>query len=235
MAKRAKTPETAPRLPSVRSAAAVLYCRVSAVESQSDSDVSLDAQERQLRAAAAAHGITEMRVVSERHTGSKRLPELSTAIEDLNAGRASVLLVSKIDRLSRSGAADVLRIADLAAKHGWRLIVLDMNLDTGTVVGRLVLTILAGVAEMESGRRSERMREYHAQKRVNGSVCGVTYGLRTTATADEMAVIAAGRASGISWKTLADRLTASSTTGRTWYPTTVRHTYASMTREEMAA
>lgn len=214
--------------------AAVVYCRVSAMESQSESDASLQAQERTLRAAAEAAGYSEILVVIERHTASKTQPALEAALTDLASGRASALFAAKIDRLSRKGAADVLRIADRAEREGWRLVVADVALDTATTVGRLVLTILAGVAEMESRRRSERMREYHGARRARGEARG-SYGPKTTASAEAVAAIAEARAKGLSWQAVADLLNDHQMDGRRWYPTSVRRVYASPSAAAMLA
>lgn len=197
----------------------VVYCRVSALDSQSDSDVSLEMQERTLSAMAEAAGYTVV-VVRERHTASKAQPELEAALAALDAGTYAGLYAAKIDRLSRKGAADVLRIADRAERHGWRLVVADVAMDTGTTVGRLVLTILAGVAEMESRRRSERMAEYHAGRRARGQVAGVHYGMRNAAEADTvervLALWLAGKSYAGTARVLAEE------TGRAWCATQVR-------------
>jgi DNA invertase Pin-like site-specific DNA recombinase len=215
--------------------AAVIYCRVSALESQSETDNSLQQQERTLRAAAEAAGYTEIVVISERHTASKTQPELERALTILAAGDAVALFAAKIDRLSRKGAADVLRIADRAEREGWRLVVSDVSLDTGTTIGRLVLTILAGVAEMESRRRSERMTEYHAARRARGEIAGVTYGMATRASDKTVALILVRRDAGTSWKAITDELNARKADGRRWHPTAVRRIAASPAAAMLAA
>lgn len=213
----------------VDTATAIVYCRVSAQESQAatDESASLEQQERTLTAAALAAGYTEVRVIIERHTASKRQPALEAALEDLATGQAAALYAAKIDRLSRKGAVDVLRIADLAEQQGWRLVVADVSLDTGSTVGRLVLTILAGVAEMESRRRSERMAEYHAGRRARGEQSGRDYGRRTMATDATITEISSRRAAGQSWRAITDALNAAGADGRRWHPTAVRRVAAS--------
>jgi DNA invertase Pin-like site-specific DNA recombinase len=199
---------------------AVIYCRVSALDSQSESDASLEQQERTLTAMAQAAGYEELVVIRERHTASKAQPLLEDALKALNAGTYAALYASKIDRLSRSGAADVLRIADRAEQHGWRLVVADVAMDTGTTVGRLVLTILAGVAEMESRRRTERMREYHSARRARGDIAGVHYGLRNTADERTVESVLAGYVAGETYSATARRM--AQETGRPWHATQVR-------------
>jgi DNA invertase Pin-like site-specific DNA recombinase len=215
--------------------AAIVYCRVSAADSQSESDASLEQQERTLRAAAEAAGYTEITVIAERHTAAKSQPELEAALLLLAAGEAAALFAAKIDRLSRKGAADVLRIADRAEAQGWRLVVADVALDTGTTVGRLVLTILAGVAEMESRRRSERMKEYHAARRARGEVAGATFGPKTAASESTVALILLRRDAGVSWKAITDELNGRNADGRRWHPTAVRRVADSPTAAMLAA
>ena len=199
---------------------AVVYCRVSALDSQSESDASLEQQERTLTALALAAGYAETVVIRERHTASKAQPELEAALALLDAGTYAALYAAKIDRLSRKGAGDILRIADKAERYGWRLVVADVAMDTGTTVGRLVLTILSGVAEMESRRRSERMAEYHAARRNRGEIAGVHYGPRSTTAAQDAEPIVAAWVAGQSYAAIARDLEASQ--GRPWHATQVR-------------
>lgn len=199
---------------------AVIYCRVSALDSQSESDASLEQQERTLTAMAQAAGYTELVVIRERHTASKAQPELEAALDALDAGTYAAIYASKIDRLSRKGAADVLTIADRAERHGWRLVVADVAMDTATTVGRLVLTILAGVAEMESRRRSERMSEYHAARRARGEIAGVHYGARSTAAPEDAERILSAWLAGESYAAIARSMEQEQ--GRPWHATQVR-------------
>lgn len=67
-------------------------------------------------------------------------------------------MVTKLYRLARSVAHLVSLLVRLE-KHGVRLIILDMAVDTGTPTGKLMLTILGGVAEFEREIMLERQRE----------------------------------------------------------------------------
>ena len=64
----------------ITSTTAVVYCRVSAAESQSESDISLEQQERILTALATAAGYEDVAVIRERHTASKSQPELERVL-----------------------------------------------------------------------------------------------------------------------------------------------------------
>lgn len=229
----AKTPKTR------NEAAAILYVRVSALESQSKSEIGLDGQERTLRAMAAAAGYTDLRVVVERHTASKTQPALEAALKDLAKGEAVALYVDKVDRLTRSGMGDAIRIADLADRHGWRLVIGDIGggvMDTGSVAGRIVLGVMAEIARQESKRRSERMRAFHAERRAKGLEWGTTHPARkTTASPEAVAMIYDARAEGLSWQAVAARLNDHQMDNRKWYPTAVRRVYASPSAAAMLA
>ena len=80
-------------------------------------------------------------------------PELQRMLIDLQKG--DTVVVKSLDRLSRS-AKDMLELVDEITNKGAFLQVLDLNLDTSTAMGQFVLTILAGVAELE--RKTIRQR-----------------------------------------------------------------------------
>lgn len=200
---------------------AVVYARVSALDSQSESDISLEQQERTLTAMAEAAGYSVV-VVRERHTASKTQPQLEVALDGLDAGTYAALYAAKIDRLSRKGAVDVLQMADRAEDFGWRLVVADVALDTGTPAGRLVLTVLAAIAEFESRRRSERMVEYHAGRRARGEIPGIHYGRRRITRPDTTERILAARRLGRTYSEIARELNSERVEGRHWHPQTVR-------------
>jgi len=81
---------------------------------------------------------------------------LQTALMDLMTGKADGLIVLKLDRLGRR-ASDVLTLIDKELQpNNKALIVIDMNMDTSTATGKLVLTMLAGVAEFEKTQINER-------------------------------------------------------------------------------
>ncbi len=80
---------------------------------------------------------------------------MSDALHVLAQGKASVSIVAGLSRLGRR-TANVLRIADLADRQGWALAVLDLRVNTTTPTGRMMLTVLAAVAQLERDRTAER-------------------------------------------------------------------------------
>lgn len=206
---------------------ALLYARVS-TQLQVNDGVSLDVQERQLHQAAEMAGYANIELVREEGRSGKSIsgrPALTDALKRLDAGEAKALFVTRIDRLARS-TQDFLSIVDRANKNGWRLVMLDLNLDTSSYQGRFVVTIMSALAEMERGIIAERQRDVHKDRRERGVVWGVDMGPKNKTPEDIKQRILSERASGASFKTIADGLNRDEIPTqnlRKWYPTTVKN------------
>ena len=200
---------------------AIGYCRVSTLE-QGDSGAGLSAQRATIEAEAARQG-WDLELVEDVASGKTlaRRPALATALEDLDAGRAHVLVVAKLDRLSRS-LVDFARLMERAKRRGWRLIAVDLGVDTGAPTGRLVANVMASVAEWEREAIGQRTREALAVKKAEG----VRLGRPPVVGTATRFRIQALRASGLSWAGVADVLNADGVPtaqgGARWYPATVR-------------
>jgi putative DNA-invertase from lambdoid prophage Rac len=81
------------------------------------------------------------------------------------------LTVPELSRIGRS-VPDVLSTIDDLEARGVRLRILDIGLDLSTTVGRLVLTVLAGVARMERDFCSDRTKAALAARKADGVVLG---------------------------------------------------------------
>ena len=125
----------------------------------------LSAQDAELRSAGCA------KVFKEKVSGAKTdRPELAKAIRQLEEG--DVLLVTRLDRLARS-TRDLLNVLDEIAKRGAGFRSLkDSWADTTSAHGRLMLTILGGLAEFE--RELIRARTGEGRKRAKAR--GVRFG-----------------------------------------------------------
>ncbi len=206
---------------------ALLYARVS-TQLQVNDGVSLDVQERQLQSSAEIAGYTNIELVREEGRSGKSIsgrPALTEALKRLDAGEAQALFVTRIDRLARS-TQDFLSIVDRANKNGWRLVMLDLNLDTSSYQGRFVVTIMSALAEMERGIIAERQRDVHKDRRARGVVWGVDMGPRNKTPEEIKQRVFSERASGASYKTIADGLNRDGVptqNQRKWYPTTVKN------------
>ena len=145
------------------------YCRVSSVE-QATSGISLDAQESRLRAYCAAHGLELVRIDVDRGISAKAMHNragLQRALRALRKGDAGGLVAVKLDRLSRS-TRDVLDLVERADRECWALHSIEERLDTSSPHGRFVVTVLAGLAQMEREQIGERTRHGMAELRRQG-------------------------------------------------------------------
>jgi DNA invertase Pin-like site-specific DNA recombinase len=206
---------------------ALLYARVS-TQLQVNDGVSLDVQERQLIQAAEAAGYTNTELIREEGRSGKSItgrPALTDALKRLDAGEASALFVTRIDRLARS-TKDFLSIIDRANANKWRLVMLDLNLDTASYQGRFVVTIMSALAEMERGIISERQKDVHKDRRSRGIKWGVDMGPKNKTPEEIKQRILSERASGASYRVIANGLNRDgipTQNGRQWYATTVKN------------
>jgi DNA invertase Pin-like site-specific DNA recombinase len=109
------------------------------------SDQSLDGpdvedQRLTIESACERLGLSLVDVVREHEpTGSARRPGLSETLERLDAGEASCLVVSDLERLTRE-VAELANLVDRLDRGRVRLIAVDMGLDTATPSGRLAVS-----------------------------------------------------------------------------------------------
>jgi DNA invertase Pin-like site-specific DNA recombinase len=147
---------------------AVFYRRASTRE-QGDSGLGLDAQLRKLRAEAKHRGWTVVDdfhdVASGKRTNGRA--GLNQALGMLRKHEADVLVVSKLDRLSRS-VADFARLMEQARKERWAVVALDLNIDTTTATGELMANMLAALAQWERRLISERTKDALAERKDQG-------------------------------------------------------------------
>jgi DNA invertase Pin-like site-specific DNA recombinase len=210
-----------------RSGKALLYARVS-TQVQVTDGVSLDVQERQLLSAAEFHGFETWDVIREEGKSGKNVkgrPVLQKALKDLELKVADALIVTRIDRLARS-TSDFLQIVDQANKQGWRLIMLDLNLDTSTYQGRFVVTVMSALAEMERGIIAARQKDVHKDRRERGIVWGKDMGPMNKTPQDIKDRIMTERAAGRPLKKIADALNADgilTDRGNVWYASSVKN------------
>jgi DNA invertase Pin-like site-specific DNA recombinase len=157
------------------------YARVSTQEQVSGT--SLAEQARRIEGVAQALGLDAPEVVADAGvSGSVPLdlrPQAGPLLERLRRG--DTLIVMKLDRAFRN-AEDALVQARKLGDRGVDLIVADIGLEPiqRNGVGKLVFTILAGVAEMERDRLRERVTDGIRAKSVRGGYTGgkVPYGFR---------------------------------------------------------
>lgn len=121
----------------------IAYCRTST----SDQRAGLEAQIEELAKAGAD------RIFQEQVSSVAQRDELEAALDYLRDD--DVLMVTKLDRLARS-VVDLMKIIERIKSRNASLRILAMNLDTETATGKLMISVLASVAEWERSAMIER-------------------------------------------------------------------------------
>jgi DNA invertase Pin-like site-specific DNA recombinase len=155
------------------------YARVS-TEDQAANGVSLAAQEERIRAYATFVGAEVVDLIVDRGLSGRKVdrPGKVEAVRRVLAGEADSLVVYAIDRLSRS-TIDLLTTVKEISEAGRGFVSCREQLDSSTPHGRFTLTILAGLAEMESDLISARTRDGMSRLRTEGRRVGrPPYGYR---------------------------------------------------------
>jgi DNA invertase Pin-like site-specific DNA recombinase len=137
------------------------YARTSTL----DQKASIEAQVRDLTA-AGCEKIFREQVSSVDITNRE---QLALALEFIREG--DTLVVTKLDRLARS-ISHMLSVMDTINRKGAALRILGMGIDTGTPTGKLILTMLGGIAEFEREIMLERQREGVAKAKAQGKYKG---------------------------------------------------------------
>jgi DNA invertase Pin-like site-specific DNA recombinase len=152
----------------------------------------LDAQIAQLKAAGAT------KIFKEKVSGAKTDREqLAKAIAALDDG--DVLIVSRLDRLARS-TRDLLNVLATIAAKGARFKSLgDAWCDTTSAHGRLMLTVLGGLAEFER----ELIRQRTGEGRARARAQGVAFGRPSALTPHQQREARQRRAEGETLKSIA--------------------------------
>jgi DNA invertase Pin-like site-specific DNA recombinase len=105
--------------------------------------------------------------------GSLQRPALKRLLDDIECGRVDMVVVYKIDRLSRS-LGDFIRLIDAFDKYGARFVSVTQTFDTSDSMGRLVLNILLTFAQFERELASDRARDKKAALLRRGLFVGGT-------------------------------------------------------------
>jgi DNA invertase Pin-like site-specific DNA recombinase len=202
----------------------IAYLRCSTDE-QADSHAGLDAQRSAILAEAERRGWTEADLTFVEDAGYSgrdlHRPGIAAALDALRHHRADALVVSKLDRLSRS-MLDFAGLMDRSAKEGWALVALDLGVDTTTPQGEMVAAVMAVFAQFERRLIGQRTKDALAARKAHG----VRLGRPSRTPESVLQRIYAERAAGRTLRAIADGLNrdgvATAMGGRRWYPSTVR-------------
>ena len=212
----------APRRRTAPPATVVAYVRVS-TEEQADSGLGLETQRAAITAECWRRGWSEIEFIEDAGVSAKNLnrPGIGLVLNRLRNGEANVLIVSKLDRLSRS-VLDFANLMERSRREGWALVALDLGVDSTTPSGELMAGVMAQFAQYERRLIGQRTKDALAVKRSQGVRLGRPRQL-DQAVVDR---IAAQRASGASLRSIADALNEESVPtaqgGARWHASTVR-------------
>jgi DNA invertase Pin-like site-specific DNA recombinase len=188
-------------------------------------DSDLGGQKEAIDARAGKLGFELVELVREREPKAGKALDragLSYVIERLAAGDASCLMVTGLDRLSRS-VAELGTIVQWLELNGIRLVATDLDLDTASPGGHATARALSSVAGWERKRLSERTKKGLAAARAKRRAAG------GPAAPDWNAIrkrIAAMRADGMTLQAIADLLNEEGVPtqrgGTEWRPSSVQ-------------
>jgi site-specific DNA recombinase len=99
--------------------------------------------------------------------GSTDRPDLQRLLDDIRARRIDVIVVYKVDRLTRS-LADFAKLVELFDAHGVSFVSVTQQFNTTTSMGRLTLNVLLSFAQFEREVTSERIRDKIAASKRKG-------------------------------------------------------------------
>lgn len=201
------------------------YVRVS-TEEQAREGISLQAQEGKLRAYAELYELDLVEVVADPGQSAKTLkrPGLQAALAGLERGRAEGLLIARLDRLTRS-VRDLGALLEGHFKTRFRLLSVADQVDTRSAAGRLVLNLLASVAEWEREAIGERTAIALAHRKAEG----VKLGAPGMDDPEAIARMRAMRAGGLTYREICQTLTRegyATLRGGRWQPSTIKRVLA---------
>ena len=154
--------------------------------------------------------------------GDPNRPVLAAALDRLDSHQADVLVVAKLDRLSRS-VRDFSAVLERAGKRGWSVVCLDLGVDTTTPVGEFTANVVASASQYERRLIGQRTRDALAAKKAAG---GVRLGRPQALSGELVARIVGMRADGLSFRVIAQRLqddgVPTARGGAVWHASTVK-------------
>jgi DNA invertase Pin-like site-specific DNA recombinase len=170
---------------------AVIYSRVSTLDKGQDPE----RQARELRALVKNAKWQMVAQLEDRISAAKHRPALENLWKLCRARKVDVVIVHEFSRFARS-TMELLRALEEFKALGIQFISLKEQVDTTTPMGKLVFTIMAGLAEFERELIRDRVRSGMANARAKGIHIG-----RRRATPD-IAVIRQRRDQGATWRAL---------------------------------
>ncbi|MHB8268776.1 recombinase family protein [Bradyrhizobium sp.] len=161
------------KAPSVKSVRCAIYTRVSTDHGLDQEFNSLDAQYDAASAYIKSQAHAGWTLARSRYDdggysgGSTDRPDLQKLLDDIRARKIDVIVVYKVDRLTRS-LADFAKLVELFDAHGVSFVSVTQQFNTTTSMGRLTLNVLLSFAQFEREVTSERIRDKIAASKRKG-------------------------------------------------------------------
>ncbi|MDG4591490.1 MAG: recombinase family protein [Defluviicoccus sp.] len=165
------------RKPVARKLRCAVYTRKSTEEGLDMEFNSLDAQREACEAYIASQKPEGWVLVPDHYDdggfsgGTLERPALKRLLVDIEDGRVDVVVVYKIDRLSRS-LMDFAKLVEVFDRQGVTFVSVTQSFNTTTSMGRLTLNILLSFAQFEREVIGERIRDKFAASRARGMWMG---------------------------------------------------------------
>src|SRR5437016_5705609 len=150
-----------------------IYTRVSTEHGLEQDFNSLDAQHDAAQAYIRSQAHASWMLIRSRYAdggysgGSIERPALQRLLADVRAKKVDVIVVYKVDRLTRS-LADFAKLVELFDAHAVSFVSVTQQFNTTTSMGRLTLNVLLSFAQFEREVTSERIRDKIAASKRKG-------------------------------------------------------------------
>jgi len=154
-----------------------IYTRKSSEEGLEQDFNSLQAQREACEAFIKSQAGEGWRLIKTQHDdgglsgGTMERPALQRLLADINQGLTDVVVVYKVDRLTRS-LADFAKMVEVFDAHGVSFVAVTQQFNTTTSMGRLTLNVLLSFAQFEREVTGERIRDKIAASKRKGMWMG---------------------------------------------------------------
>src|SRR5229473_3714065 len=158
---------------SIKPVRCAIYTRVSTEHGLDQEFNSLDAQYEAASAYIKSQAHAGWALIRSRYDdggysgGSTERPDLQRLLDDIRARKIDVIVVYKVDRLTRS-LADFAKLIELFDAQGVSFVSVTQSFNTSSSMGRLTLNVLLSFAQFERELIGERVRDKIAASKRKG-------------------------------------------------------------------
>src|SRR6478735_3812849 len=169
--------EVSMKAKSLKRVRCAIYTRVSTDQGLEQDFNSLDAQFDASQAYIRSQAHAGWTLVRSKYDdggfsgGNTDRPALQRLLQDVQAGKIDVIVVYKVDRLTRS-LADFAKLVELFDQHNVSFVSVTQHFNTTTSMGRLTLNVLLSFAQFEREVTSERIRDKISASKQRGMWMG---------------------------------------------------------------